>query len=245
MEGGRKSRSHDLIAKRLGEANKCGHAIASTLRGKKGLIEHYELFRFPIQQWQLLRRIKSSSDGKNSSTISSDIDNNNNNQQPVAAALVKVGNQLDGPIGKVHGGIIALLFDDIMGFAVVPLLFPCVTRDLAVVYKVPQPHDTFVVVRVYIDDAKTAEYETEQQAVGPRKKRIFLRATSSSLPTGSTLETAAFTPESDGDVIYSTATITMVQVSTGPPSSRGDAMKPISKLWSDRQYVVSCAMNSK
>ena len=232
MEGGRKSRSHDLIAKKLygkGENQLCGgHAIASTLRGKKGLIEHYELFRFPIQQWQR--------SGKNSSPEvtngGNDNNNNSNNQQPVAAAVVKVGNQLDGPIGKVHGGIIALLFDDIMGFAVVPLLFPCVTRDLAVIYKVPQPHDTFVVVRVYIDEAKTAEYEREQAALdaGPRKKRIFLRATSRSMPTGSTLETAAFTPESDGDVLYSTATITMVQVSTGPPSSRGDAMKPISRL---------------
>ena len=211
----RKSTLHDLIATRLREANKCGHAIASTLRGKKGLIEHYELFRFPIP--------------KQPSEVSS---NNPQQQQPIAAALIKVGNQLDGPIGKVHGGIIALLYDDIMSFSCAPLLRPCVTGNLAVQYKVPTPHDTFLVVRVYVDDAKTAEYHKEQAAAAAannnsnttmRKKRVFLRATCSSLGS-STVETAVVSP--DDGVVYSTATITMVQVKTRPPSARGDAMQP-------------------
>jgi len=216
----RKSKSHDIIAKKLAKINnKCGHAIATTLRNKQGLIEHYELFRFPLPPSIGLSTTKSTRNKRNA-------------QQTVAIALVKVGNQLDGPLGKVHGGIIALLYDDIMSFSCIPILTPCVTRDLAVTYKVPQPHNTYVVFRVYVDEERTAAYEQEQQQLAAHqknkvyKKRCFLRATCSSHPAAID---AAVPPtlhdDDENGTVYSTATITMVQVPTRPPFTRGNSMQ--------------------
>jgi len=196
----RKSRMHDVVAKILEKKN-FGHA-SSTLRGK-GLIEYYELYRFPFQNC-------------------------------IASAVIRVGNQLDGPVGNVHGGIISLLFDDVMGFSCAAILPMAVTRDLAVVYKRPHPHEQFVVIRVYVDDEKTAQYnndsnyqndnkdgcmETKTSKVPKKKKRVFLRATCRSLGSCTDIERAPFVDQEDG-VLYSTATITMVQVVDKPPSAR-------------------------
>jgi acyl-coenzyme A thioesterase PaaI-like protein len=186
------------------------HAVAGTLGHKKGLLEVYDLFQFP-------KRCAPSA----------------SLPQPIAIGIIKVGNLLDGPPGYVHGGIVALLMDDIMSFATVPLQPWSMTRDLVVQFKAPQPHQHYVVIQVYIDEEKTTAdkdgnanekegasemRDTSNATKGNKKKRFFLKATCRSLGS-STLETAPYDRGDDG-ALYSTATATMVQVqSTGRPAS--------------------------
>jgi acyl-coenzyme A thioesterase PaaI-like protein len=186
--------SHDIFASQNLNINLINHAVAGTLRNKKGLIEVYNLHQFPKSH-----------------------DPTASLSQPIAVAIIRVGDQLDGPIGYVHGGIVALLMDDVIGFATVPLQPWSVTSELAVQYKAPQPNQQYVVIRVFIDEEKAAFYKREN-AVGTRKKRLFLKATCKSLGS-STIEAVPYNQGDDG-TLYSTATATMVQVqSTGRPAS--------------------------
>ena len=176
------NRVYDKIASELRkQGNIFGHAMASTLRLKPGLIEHHSLIHFPKQ-----------TDGF---------------PPPVAVALVNIGNRLGGPSGRVHNGIISFLFDDIMSFASAPLLDRSVTKDLVVCYAQDHPPNTYLQFRVYRDEKATLEYK--KRSGSSRKKRVFLKATCSSLGT-STIDTAPF--RKDDGTIFSTATITMVQV---------------------------------
>lgn len=181
--------------------NQWGHAMATTLKNKKGLVEYIRLYSHPKQ--------------------TTDNDNGHNDaatSAPIAVGVVKIGNQLNGPVGHVHGGIVALVFDDIFGWVAYKLIHWCATKDLSIEYKTPQPHEQYVVVRVYWDNERAAEYaqKKRQRKSIPPRKRVFLRATCSSLGS-STVETAPY--RKDDGVLYSTATVTMVQVQV--PSARG------------------------
>lgn len=195
---------HELLLNRIGIKNKSYQHAVSTLH-KQGLIEVYTLYTIPAPL--------------PTTPIPQD-------KQPITVAIIKVGRKLDGPVGKVHGGIVALLFDDVFGYgSIAALPYPALTKDLAVQYKKPQPHDTHVVVRVYVDHEKTAAAanrdEHSQQASAHRKRRrIFLKATCKSLGSSSTPQSAPFdNEEADDGILFSTATCTFVQVHSGPLSA--------------------------
>ncbi|CAB9503915.1 expressed unknown protein [Seminavis robusta] len=170
------------------------HAMASTLSHKPGLIEEYHLQRCtPTRQ----------------------------NNHLIAIGFLKVGHLLDGPSGTVHGGIVALIFDDVMGYASGALQPWSVTKDLQVEYKRPQPHKSRVVVRVYLDLDKT----NNSNQPG-KKKRLYLKATCRSCLGNnndnpqSALKLHEEHEDANNTVLFSTATITMVQVLSKPPSAR-------------------------
>jgi hypothetical protein len=76
------------------------HAIYGTLR-KEGLIEAYDVFQnkcFPII-------------GSDSITST-----DRNDSQIAVAAVLKLGSALDRHDGIIHGSILALLIDDVLGF---------------------------------------------------------------------------------------------------------------------------------
>ena len=77
----------------------------------------------------------------------------------VAVGDVQLGNQVNGHEGIVHGGIIALIFDDAMGWGYEALLMSdqdldadptkIVTANLNIDYRAPLMEDSRAVVRVY------------------------------------------------------------------------------------------------
>ena len=81
-------------------------------------------------------------------------------QQEICVADIKIGKNLNGHDGIVHGGLISLLFDDTFGWGweAIRLFankeyndedFPhVVTANLNVDYRAPLPQDTNVVIRV-------------------------------------------------------------------------------------------------
>jgi acyl-coenzyme A thioesterase PaaI-like protein len=65
--------------------------------------------------------------------------------EPQVVSLVRLGANVDGHEGWVHGGILALLMDDVLGYGFVSLAVPAaVTAHLSVHYRAPLPAGTTV-----------------------------------------------------------------------------------------------------
>ena len=73
-----------------------------------------------------------------------------NDESPeLIVADIELGSNLDGHEGIVHGGILAMLFDDAMGMAFSAMGIPmAVTANLTVDYRVPVEADSKVMIRV-------------------------------------------------------------------------------------------------
>ena len=84
------------------------HAIFGTLNGDT-LIESYEVFK-PTKTASKGRQLQQTT------TTTTTNDDNDNGDDNVLIAYVKFGSHLNGHTGVVHGGILSLMFDDIMGF---------------------------------------------------------------------------------------------------------------------------------
>jgi len=81
---------------------------------------------------------------------------------PVVVAIVQLGTKLDGHLGMVHGGILALLVDDVLGFSYealehderyqdirVPM---AVTANLNVNYRQPVPVNSTLCIETYLTE---------------------------------------------------------------------------------------------
>ncbi|OEU13154.1 hypothetical protein FRACYDRAFT_242909 [Fragilariopsis cylindrus CCMP1102] len=114
------------------------HAIFGALNGDS-MIEKYEI-------WKQKPRLQQQT---NDNDIGIDIDN-------VVIGYVQFGDNLNGHIGIVHGGIISLLFDDICGFAFDALgIKHAVTANLNVNYRKPLLANTEVSLEVQFDKMKS------------------------------------------------------------------------------------------
>jgi acyl-coenzyme A thioesterase PaaI-like protein len=80
-----------------------------------------------------------------------------------ALASVRFDNAYVGAPGWVHGGAVAAIFDQVMGFVLIMQGHPCVTAELAVQYHSPTPAHA---------DLKLSAHETKR--VG---SRVFIEAT--------------------------------------------------------------------
>jgi len=61
---------------------------------------------------------------------------------------------LQGAIGVAHGGAIAALLDDLLGYVPVRTLTPAVTRELTVTYHAPVPLGVAVELRARLDSSE-------------------------------------------------------------------------------------------
>ena len=117
------------------------HAIFGALTGDS-MIEKYEIWK------QKKPRLQQQT---NDNDIGIDIGIDN-----VVIGYVKFGDNLNGHIGIVHGGIISLLFDDICGFAFDALgIKHAVTANLNVNYRKPLLANTEVYLEVQFDKMKS------------------------------------------------------------------------------------------
>lgn len=68
----------------------------------------------------------------------------------IVVADVKLGERLNGHEGVVHGGILALLIDDTMGYAFEAMDVPhAVTANLHIDYRLPVPAGTLIIIKVF------------------------------------------------------------------------------------------------
>mmetsp|Transcript_22712 Transcript_22712/g.37583 ORF Transcript_22712/g.37583 Transcript_22712/m.37583 type:complete len:243 (+) Transcript_22712:90-818(+) len=64
---------------------------------------------------------------------------------------IRLGDKLDGHIGSVHGGVLALIFDDAMGFAFDAMgIEMAYTANLNIDYRAPVPANSRVLIRVRV-----------------------------------------------------------------------------------------------
>ncbi len=168
------------------------HAVFGALM-KKGLIERCDMYKtVPIE--------------KNDKQLDSlSIENNNINKrnndapknQEILLADIRIGKDLNGHDGIVHGGIISLLFDESFGwsFEAMPTNNVghgandddensiVVTANLNVNYRKPLPAETNVVIRVYHEETKG--------------RKVYLSARMENF---------------DGSIVYSDATVLFIKL---------------------------------
>jgi acyl-coenzyme A thioesterase PaaI-like protein len=92
---------------------------------------------------------------------------------------VRLGDKLDGHLGVVHGGILALLFDDVMGFAFDALeIEMAVTANLNIDFRAPVPANSRVVVRVCVSKQEGRKLYFSAQLTSLDSTVLYAEATS-------------------------------------------------------------------
>jgi acyl-coenzyme A thioesterase PaaI-like protein len=108
------------------------HAVSQLLQPDK--IARYEVYK------------------KRNPSVSSFTDTEDATNMHVVTALVDFGTALDGHPKVVHGGILALILDDVFGFSFEALGAPmAVTANLNLNYRAPTPGGTSVIIQVQLE----------------------------------------------------------------------------------------------
>lgn len=68
-----------------------------------------------------------------------------------AVAEVVLGAAFEGAPGRAHGGVVAAIFDDVMGYQLSILRVPAFTGRLEITYRAPTPLDVPLVFRARVD----------------------------------------------------------------------------------------------
>mmetsp|Transcript_14702 Transcript_14702/g.16752 ORF Transcript_14702/g.16752 Transcript_14702/m.16752 type:complete len:267 (-) Transcript_14702:351-1151(-) len=155
---------HNSMYERMRTPERCEakeHAIFGSLYGDT-LLEKYEIWkRKPRQQQQIHNCNNYDNDDDDDDDNRNKNENNTiaadkNEKENVVIANIKFGNNLNGHIGIVHGGIISLLFDDICGFAFHAVgVVHAVTANLNVNFRQPVMANSEVCLSVQLDTTKT------------------------------------------------------------------------------------------
>ena len=168
------------------------HAIFGALTGDS-MIEKYEIWKQKKPRLQ-----QQTNDNDIGIGIGTGIDIGIDN---VVIGYVKFGDNLNGHIGIVHGGIISLLFDDICGFAFDALgIKHAVTANLNVNYRKPLLANTEVYLEVQFDKMKS------------KGRKLYFNVQMKSTNTKTTSTTSSAIDDNDADnnddetILYAEAT---------------------------------------
>lgn len=97
----------------------------------------------------------------------------------VAVAFVKFGNNLDGFPGMVHGGILSMVADDVLGFGNEVLgIRMAFTANLSVNYRAPVPAGKKVRVAVQFERREGRKLFWKVQMTSPDQKTLYVDGTS-------------------------------------------------------------------
>jgi uncharacterized protein (TIGR00369 family) len=97
----------------------------------------------------------------------------------VVVGSVKLGMALDGHPNVVHGGILALLIDDILGFGYEALQVPAaVTANLNVNYRAAVPAGSTILVSATLVERKERKLTWEVRVESPDQQTLYCEATS-------------------------------------------------------------------
>mmetsp|Transcript_8414 Transcript_8414/g.11060 ORF Transcript_8414/g.11060 Transcript_8414/m.11060 type:complete len:293 (+) Transcript_8414:89-967(+) len=139
------------------------HAIFGTLMARPGLVEEYRIFR------HVGAKI-----GKH--TEASDEEN------PLVMAAVHLGPSLNGHDGIVHGGIISLFIDDVLGFAyeAIPVNPPklAVTANLNINFRHPLSPETRFIIEAVLKEREGRKLIFAVRVTSPDKRILYCEATS-------------------------------------------------------------------
>jgi len=100
--------------------------------------------------------------------------------QEIVVADIQLGERLCGHEGVVHGGILALLIDDSMGYAFEAMGVPhAVTANLHIDYRLPVPSGTLIVIKVYLVEQTERKIYYDAQITCPKDgSKVYAEATS-------------------------------------------------------------------
>lgn len=97
----------------------------------------------------------------------------------IVLAVVKLGDNLNGHEGVVHGGIIALLLDDTMGFAYEAMgIVKAVTASLQVDYRTPVLAGSMLLIKVHLSSRQGRKLYFEAQVTSLDEEVLYAEATS-------------------------------------------------------------------
>jgi acyl-coenzyme A thioesterase PaaI-like protein len=125
-------------------------------------------------------------------TSTNDKVNNNNptiNQPPLqqhsnfVIAIVKLGDAADGHAGVVHGGILALLIDDVLGFAYEALegddqVALAATANLNINYRSPVPTSSKIHILVHLVERTERKLIWKVTVVSPDHEQLYCEGSS-------------------------------------------------------------------
>lgn len=100
--------------------------------------------------------------------------------QEIVVADIKLGERLNGHEGVVHGGVLALLLDDVMGYSFEAMgVNYAVTANLHIDYRLPVPAGTLIVIKVYLKEQVGRKLYFEAQITCPKdSSKVYAEATS-------------------------------------------------------------------
>jgi acyl-coenzyme A thioesterase PaaI-like protein len=131
------------------------HAIIGTLLNDDR-IERYDVYRRVEKVSLSTTTLASTSMDK--TEVEEEEEDRLSNHNTAVRALVRLGGKLNGHQGIVHGGILALLIDDILGFGFVAAnVKMAVTANLNIDYRAPVPAGTSIVVDAVLDEQRRVD----------------------------------------------------------------------------------------
>jgi len=129
------------------------HAIFGQLL-KKDLVEHYAIFK---------------NVHVNSQTCEGE----------VVVAHIEIGTKLDGHSGIVHGGILGLLVDDVLGFGFEALEIPmAVTANLNIDFRRGVPAKSKILIKCYLVERKGRKLTWSVLVLSPDEQELYCEASS-------------------------------------------------------------------
>jgi acyl-coenzyme A thioesterase PaaI-like protein len=152
------------------------HAIFGPLMGKN-YIERYHVYR----------RVASSSSVQDEDDGMTDDQIKEQGPVEVAVADIRIGSQLNGHDGIVHGGIASLLFDDAMGWGYEALVQQqqeeeenhiVVTANLTVNYRSPLYSKSSAIMRIYHEKTDGRKVYFRARLESPDGQTLYSEATS-------------------------------------------------------------------
>jgi uncharacterized protein (TIGR00369 family) len=101
---------------------------------------------------------------------------------PNVVAAISLGKSLNGHDGIVHGGILALLIDDVLGFGYVAVLDDddtvAVTANLTIDFRTPCPESSDIVIAAYLLQRQGRKLVWKVRVTSPDQKILYCEATS-------------------------------------------------------------------
>jgi acyl-coenzyme A thioesterase PaaI-like protein len=98
---------------------------------------------------------------------------------PLVESIVQLGTALDGHVGTVHGGILSLLIDDLLGYAFEALgITYAVTANLSIDFRSPVPAGSKVKLRAVLTSWEGRKLYFNVHLTDPETDRLHCEAVS-------------------------------------------------------------------
>jgi acyl-coenzyme A thioesterase PaaI-like protein len=98
---------------------------------------------------------------------------------PLVESIVQLGTALDGHVGTVHGGILSLLIDDLLGYAFEALgITYAVTANLSIDFRSPVPAGSKVKLRAVLTGWEGRKLYFNVHLTDPETDRLHCEAVS-------------------------------------------------------------------